>query len=167
VRKVTAVITPIAPRPIRAASNSSGRSLAEQATVAPSASTSSSPATCPAIEALDRPVPCVPVPIAPETVCAWMSPMFVSARPCSASSSLNRHRPIPASTVTSPEDRSAERSLDRLSSRICTPSVTATGAKEWPLPTGLTARPWAAASRTSCATSAVLAGAAIRRTWAV
>jgi len=37
---------------------------------------------------------------------------------------------------------------------------------EWPLPTGLTLSPALAASRTACATSRVLDGVAIRRTWA-
>ena len=47
----------------------------------PSASTSSRPVTWAAMLARSRPVPWVPVWMAPATVCSWMSPMFARASP--------------------------------------------------------------------------------------
>ncbi len=87
-RKVTAVSTPSAPRPIRAAWNRSASWSAEQDTMLPSASTISSAVTWAAMPPRSRPVPWVPVWIAPATVCSWMSPMFARASPRASRCSL-------------------------------------------------------------------------------
>ena len=53
------------------------------------------------------PVPCVPVEIAPEIVCASMSPRFVMASPSRSSSALSVCSVVPARTVTRPVSMSA------------------------------------------------------------
>lgn len=106
---VIAVMTPRAPSPIRAAAKtarSSAVPLSEQVRTEPSAVTSSSPLICADIDADSRPVPCVPVLVAPDTVCSMMSPMFVSDRPSQARARLSRLSGVPASTVTVPASRS-------------------------------------------------------------
>lgn len=107
--KVIAVMIPRAPMPTRAAANTSGFSFSEQLRTEPSAVTSSSPVIWAAIEAESRPVPCVPVLTAPETVCSMMSPMFVSDSPSRARARLRRLSGVPASTVTVPASRSTLR----------------------------------------------------------
>jgi len=84
--------------------------------------------------------------------------MFVSPKPCSASSALSRRSTIPAWTVTWQAARSTDSSRairDRSSS---TPSVRPIAVKEWPLPIALTRRPSAPARVTSRQTSSVDAG---------
>lgn len=88
--KVSEVITPSAPSPIRAAAKSSGFCSREQLRREPSAVTSSSPVICAEREAEARPVPWVPVLVAPATVCSMMSPMLVSDRPSRARATLSR-----------------------------------------------------------------------------
>jgi hypothetical protein len=104
--KVIAVTMPRAPRPIRAAAKISGFSFSEQVSTEPSAVTSSSPLIWAAIEPDSRPVPCVPVLVAPETVCSMMSPMLVSDSPSRASAALSLLSGVPASTVTVMDSRS-------------------------------------------------------------
>lgn len=91
---------------MRAAAKTSGFSFSEQVSTEPSAVTSSSPLIWAAIEADSRPVPCVPVLVAPETVCSMMSPMFVSDRPSRARARLSLLSGVPASTVTVKASRS-------------------------------------------------------------
>ncbi|CAM5421188.1 hypothetical protein SBADM41S_05603 [Streptomyces badius] len=98
--RVTAVITPRAPIPTRAAAKTSGFSSAEQTMTVPSAVTSSNARIWADMEAESRPVPCVPVEVAPAIVCSMMSPMFVSDSPSRASAVLSRLSGVPASTVT-------------------------------------------------------------------
>lgn len=74
----------------------------------PSAVTSSRPRIWAAMEAESRPVPWVPVLVAPETVCSMMSPMFVSDRPSRARAAFRSFRTVPAATVTVPASRSIE-----------------------------------------------------------
>ena len=159
-RKVTAVTMPSAPRPTRAASNRftplpsanvsppSGDS-AEQVTIRPSASTSSRPAIWAAIPPTSRPVPWVPVWVAPDTVWTWMSPMLARERPRASSSALSTCSGQPASTVTVPAAGSTDRMAVSRSGRSSTPSQTAAGVKEWPLPVMRTSgrRPRPARSR--------------------
>ncbi len=104
---VTVESTPSAPTDTRAALNRSGFSSAEQETTDPSASTSSRPATWVAMPPRPAPVPWVPVEIAPETVCASMSPRFAIARPRVSSVAFSSLIVVPDRTVTSPESRSA------------------------------------------------------------
>ena len=63
--KVIAVTTPSAPSPIRAAAKTSGFSFSEQVSTEPSAVTSSRPLIWAAIDPESRPVPWVPVLVAP------------------------------------------------------------------------------------------------------
>ena len=159
VLKVTAVTIPSAPRPTRAASNRSGcGSSAEQVTTLPSASTSSSAAICAAMLPLALPVPCVPVCVAPATVCTWMSPMLVSDRPRACRAAFSVDSGQPASTVISPAAASMDRTAVSPAGLSITPSVLAAGVKECPLPVILIASPSAAAFVTSAATSAAEAG---------
>lgn len=60
-------------------------------------------------EAESRPVPWVPVLVAPETVCSMMSPMLVSDSPSRARAALSRLIGVPAPTVTVPASRSMSR----------------------------------------------------------
>lgn len=115
-----------------------------------------------AIDAESRPVPWVPVDVAPETVCSMMSPMLVSDSPCAASVSLRCLSGVPAATVTVPASRSTARTPVSRSGRISSPSVAAAGVNEWPVPAALTVSPSAAAARTAAATSSVLAGVTLR-----
>ena len=96
----------------------------------PSASTSSSAVTCMAMPPRSRPVPWVPVWIAPATVCSWMSPMFARASPLACNCSLRSRSRQPASTVTSPAAASTARTARSPPGRSITPVVTATGVKE-------------------------------------
>ncbi len=91
---------------MRAAAKTSGFSFSEQVSTEPSAVTSSSPLICAAMEPDTRPVPCVPVLVAPETVCSMMSPMLVSERPSRARAALSLLSGVPASTVTVVDARS-------------------------------------------------------------
>ncbi len=91
---------------MRAAAKISGFSFSEQARTEPSEVTSSRPWIWAAIEPESRPVPCVPVLVAPETVCSMMSPMFVSDRPSRARAMLSLLSGVPASTVTVMASRS-------------------------------------------------------------
>ncbi len=100
---------PSAPRPMRAAAKTSGFSFSEQVSTEPSAVTSSRPLIWAAIEADSRPVPCVPVLMAPDTVCSMMSPMLVSDRPSRARAALSLLSGVPASTVTVMASRSMAR----------------------------------------------------------
>ncbi len=128
----------------------------------PSASTSSSPAICAAMAPLARPVPCVPVWVAPATVCTWMSPMLVRDRPRACSSALSRCSGQPASTVTRPASVSTDLTATRPLGFSMTPSVAAAGVNECPLPVILTGSPSAAALVTSSATSAADRGVRTR-----
>src|ERR1022692_4445608 len=107
---------------------------------------------------VDRPVPWVPVWIAPAAVCTSISPILASDRPCLSSAALSLASGQPASTVT----RSAASSIGLIpvspSGRSSTPSVGTVGVNEWPLPVIRIAMPSAAARRTSSATSAADCG---------
>ncbi len=138
---VTAVSTPSAPRPTLAAANMSGFCCAEHDAIVPSASTISRPATCAAMPPVSRPVPCVPVWMAPATVWTWMSPMFASASPCRSSSSFSTRSGQPASAVTRPAEASTDRMPAIPPGRSMMPSVTAAGVNEWPVPVIRTVRP--------------------------
>lgn len=140
----------------------SGFSPEEQVRTEPSAVTSSRAVIWAAIDAESRPVPWVPVPAAPETVCSMMSPMLVSDSPCAASVWLRCLSGVPAATVTVPAARSTVRTPVSRSGRISSPSVAAAGVKEWPVPAALTVSPSAAAARIAAASSSVLAGATLR-----
>ncbi len=129
----------------------------------PSASTSSSPATWAAMPPTSRPVPCVPVWVAPATVCTWMSPMLASDSPRASNSALSTCRGQPASTVTVPAARSTDLIAVIWSGRSRTPSAIAVGVNEWPLPVIRIVWPSSAACATSAATSATEPGAAMRR----
>ena len=78
------LITPSAPRPIRAAAKMSGCSTREQCSCEPSAVIIVSARTWVARPPKSAPDPWVPVEIAPATLCRSMSPRFSSARPCSS-----------------------------------------------------------------------------------
>lgn len=135
--------------PSRAAAKTSGFSFSEHVSSRPSAVTSSSARICAEREAESRPVPWVPVLVAPETVCSMMSPMLVSERPSRARARLRSLRTVPAATVTVPAARSISRIPARAWGRIRTPSVAAAEVKEWPVPTAFTRRPSEAARRTA------------------
>ena len=96
----------------------------------PSASTSSSAAICAAIPPRSRPVPWVPVWVAPETVCTWMSPMLASDSPWASSSAFSACSGHPASTVTVPATLSIDLIARRPVGRSISPSVTAAGVNE-------------------------------------
>lgn len=115
---------------MRAAANTSGFSVGEHVSTEPSAVTISSARICAASEPDSRPVPWVPVPVAPETVCSMMSPMLVSERPSRARASFSRLSGVPASTVTVPAARSTLRMPVSRSGRIRRPSVAAIEVKE-------------------------------------
>ena len=119
----------------------------------PSASTISSAVTWAAMPPRSRPVPWVPVWIAPATVCSWMSPMFARASPRACRCSLRSLSWQPASTVTSPAAASTARTARSPPGRSITPVVTATGVKEWPDPVIRTVRPSSVARVTASATS--------------
>ncbi len=106
-RSVTVAIRPSAPMLILAAANRSGLSAAETVTSDPSAVTSSRASTWVAIPPRPAPVPCVPVEMAPEIVCASMSPRFGMARPSASRPALSWRRVVPDRTVTSPVCASA------------------------------------------------------------
>ncbi|MGY3679172.1 hypothetical protein ACVWXU_002795 [Streptomyces sp. TE33382] len=156
--KVIAVITPRAPSPSRAAANTSGFSSAEHRSTVPLAVTSSRPRICADMDAESRPVPWVPVEVAPATVCSMMSPMFVSDRPSRARAALSRLSGVPASTVTVIAVRSTSRIPVSSSGRISTPSVAAAAVNECPVPTGFTRRPSSRALRRASASSSTEAG---------
>ena len=125
-RNVTAVTMPSAPSPTRAAANSSASSAVPSdraCTSEPSPVTSSSAATCADSDARRPPVPCVPVAIAPATVCRSMSPRLCSARPRPCSRSLSTCSGVPASTVTVIASRSTARTPTSRSGRSSSPSV--------------------------------------------
>ena len=153
VRSVTAEITPSAPSATRPAANTSGSSVAEQVTTDPSASTSSSPATWVAMPPNRAPVPCVPVEIAPEIVCASMSPRLVIASPSRSSSALSVRSVVPARTVTSPESRSAAVIPVQPPRSSATSWAAPTAVNEWPLPRARTDFPSRAARDTAPASS--------------
>lgn len=110
------------------------------------------------MEAESRPVPCVPVEVAPAIVCSMMSPMLVRESPSRASAVLRRLSGVPASTVTVIALRSMSRMPVSRSGRISTPSVAAAAVKEWPVPTGFTRSPSACARRTTSTSSSTDAG---------
>ncbi|CAM5706371.1 hypothetical protein SANTM175S_05275 [Streptomyces antimycoticus] len=151
--KVIALTTPSEPSPIRAAAKISGFSVAEQRSTEPSAVTSSRPLIWAAIEALSRPVPWVPVAVAPATVCSMMSPILASDSPWAVSVSLSCRSGVPAATVTVPASRSSPRTPTMRPGRISSPSVAAAVVKECPEPTAFTFSPSAAARRTTSASS--------------
>ncbi|GAA3215574.1 hypothetical protein GCM10020256_17240 [Streptomyces thermocoprophilus] len=115
---------------MRAAAKTSGFSFSEQVSTEPSAVTSSSALIWAAIEAESRPVPWVPVLVAPETVCSMMSPMLVSDSPSRARATLSLLSGVPASTVTVMASRSILRIPVNSCGRINTPSVAAIDVKE-------------------------------------
>ena len=156
--KVTATSTPIAPSPTRAASKRSGSLCASTVVTAPSEVTSSSRATCEESEAQRPPEPCVPVEMAPATLCRSMSPRLFSASPSPSSWELSRCRGVPASTVAVIADRSTLRMPTNRSGRSIRPSVTAMSLKEWPVPTILTRRPCRRAASTASTTWSGLVG---------
>lgn len=124
------MITPSAPSPTRATAKTSGFSRSEQRRTVPSAVTSSRARICAAMDAESRPVPWVPVEVAPATVCSMMSPMLVSDRPSRARAALSRLSGVPASTVTVIASRSIPRMPVSRSGRTSTPSVAAAAVKE-------------------------------------
>ena len=128
----------------------------------PSARTISSAVTCAAIPPRSRPVPWVPVWIAPATVCSWMSPMFARASPRAYRYSLRSRSRQPASTVTSPASSSTARMARSPPGCSITPLVTATGVKEWPDPVIRTVRPSRVASAIVSATSSAERGVITR-----
>src|SRR5690606_32750576 len=160
--KVIAVTMPRAPRPIRAAAKTSGFSFSEQVSTEPLAVTSSSARIWAAMEPESRPVPCVPVLTAPDTVCSMMSPMLASDRPSRASATLSRFSGVPASTVTVPAARSISRIPVSRPGRTSSPSVAAMEVNECPVPTALTGMPSSAARRTAAASSSTEAGVTSR-----
>ena len=112
-------------------------------------------------------MPCVPVEIAPATVCRSMSPMLCSASPRPCSRRFSSCSGVPASTVTVIASRSTARMPTRRSGRSIMPSATAIPVNEWPEPTIFTVRPSARAATTASTTSAGLAGAVTRTGWAL
>jgi hypothetical protein len=102
------------------------------------------------------PVPCVPVEIAPATVCASMSPRFGTARPCAASQVFSAYIGIPACTVTSLPCTAI--GAARRCRCIRMSSAAAIAVNECPLPTTLTRRPASDASLTTAATSSTVPG---------
>ena len=91
-----------------------------------------------------------------------MSPILVSERPSRASVALRRLSGVPASTVTVIAVRSISRIPVSRPGRISTPSVAAVEVNEWPVPTGFTLRPSAAAVRITSASSSTEAGDTVR-----
>ena len=169
-RNVTAVSTPSAPRPTRAASNrpgggcdrAAGRTQADTST-RPSARTSSRPATWAAMPPTSRPVPWVPVWIAPATVCTWMSPMLARREPARQQVGVEHPQRAAGLDGDQPGRRVHRPDAGQAAGRSSTPSVTATGVNECPVPVIRTVSPSAAALRTSSATSSAERGVAIRR----
>lgn len=151
-------MTPSAPSPIRATAKISGFSVSEQVSTVPSAVTISRARICADMDAESRPVPWVPVEVAPATVCSMMSPMLVSESPSRASAVLSRFSGVPASTVTVIAARSMSRMPVSRSGRISSPSVAAVAVNEWPVPTGFTFRPSSDALRSASASSSTEAG---------
>src|SRR5829696_4629214 len=157
---VTAVTTPSAPSPMRAAENTSGRRFASQSSTAPSGVTNCRPRTWVARPPNRAPVPWVPVEKAPATVCRSMSPRFVSDQPRRTSSAFSRCSGTPGPTVirpsslTSPIPASAPHASWMSSGRPMP-------VNECPLPMGRTRRPAAAAAVRTPATSSAEAGCTI------
>src|SRR5690606_27646968 len=73
---------------------------------------------------------------------------------------LSRARLVPARTRTRRAARSTPVKPESAPSSTLMPAVTAAALKEWPLPTGFTVAPAAAACRTTSATESALVGRA-------
>ncbi len=131
--RVTAEITPSAPRPTRAASSSSPSPISM---TPPEAVTSRTPVTREERFPKRAPVPCVAVEMAPAMVCGSTSPWFSSASPWRASAGPSSRIVIPASTVTCSPSTASTRSRPERST--ITPSVQAMSEKECPEPATLT-----------------------------
>ena len=86
-------------------------------------------------------MPWVPVEIAPEIVCASMSPRFAMARPSESSAAFSSRIVVPDRTVTSPEDRSAPTMPVQPDRSSAAPEVAAAGVNECPLPSARTVSP--------------------------
>ena len=100
-----------------------------------------------------RPVPCVPVEVAPASVCRSMSPRFSMASPCGRSRPGSWCRLVPAPKVTRlPSTASTPSTPDTSSS---TPEVAAIAVKLWPAPTVLIVRLRSRANCTACTTSSM------------
>ena len=95
-------MTPRAPSPIRAAAKTSGFSFSEQVSTEPSAVTSSRPRIWAAIEAESRPVPCVPVLVAPGDRLLHDVAHVRERQALAGESRFSRFSGVPASTVTVP-----------------------------------------------------------------
>src|SRR6185437_4109614 len=161
-RSVTSAIAPSAPRPTRAARNTSGSCCSEQASVEPSARTRVSSTTCEEMLRSREPVPCVAVEIAPAMLWTSMSPRFSIARPWRSSCALSSAIVMPVCTLTSPDAGSASSTRVMFCMPIIAPSVSAMSLKECPEPATRTRKPRSAASPTASASSCTPAGAGRR-----
>src|SRR5215472_5300889 len=157
-RSVTAVTTPSAPSPTRAAANSSGRSDAEQVTSEPSARTRPSASTWVASPPSRAPVPCVPVDRAPAIVWASISPRLARASPNSAAAAFRPRSVVPDRAVTRPVWVSAAVIPVHRDRSRARPLVAAAEVNECPLPSARTRSPAAAASLTAAEISASVRG---------
>mmetsp|Transcript_21148 Transcript_21148/g.42160 ORF Transcript_21148/g.42160 Transcript_21148/m.42160 type:complete len:263 (-) Transcript_21148:66-854(-) len=147
---VTVVMTPKQPSPTDAYESSSELLPLVASTSVPLASSISRPTTAVEMEPSSRPVPCVPVWMAPATDWAAVAPKLRKANPSSSSMALRSLRRVPAWTLTStlesklasemammPERASSEMSREEPSSSAI-PFVSAIDENEWPAPTVFT-----------------------------
>jgi hypothetical protein len=153
---------PSAPRPTRASSKTSAFSLAEARSTSPVPVTSSRPASCAARPAAVPPVPCVPVEVAPASVCSAMSPMLCSDRPSRSSARLRSLSGVPARAVAVIAVRSTSSTPVSPSGRSSVCSGAAIAVKLCPVPVILTPVPSSRARRTASTTAATDAGVATR-----
>ncbi len=125
----------------------------------PSAVTISTADTAAAKQRARSPEPWVPVEQAPATEICGREPMVCSAKPAASKGGATWANVIPAAMVTLgvPVAGSAliSNRCGRFMTEIKEPLVSATGVKEWPVPTACT---WDDAA-TSCCTSITLLGA--------
>ena len=156
--RVTLARTPMAPRPTRAAWNSSGRCSAEHSTSSPSAVTRLRATTCWEREPKARPVPWVPVETAPATVCQSLSGRLVTASPWASSSWFRSRIVVPARTVTRWFSRSTAGSPDSPERSTMTSGARGSAEKLHPEPTARTPSPRRTAAATPSASSGTEVG---------
>ncbi len=115
---------------MRPPANSSGFSSEDATTSRPSAVTNLSAAICVARLPKPRPVPWVPVLVAPAMDCTLMSPRFSIASPRSASAPPSAYRRVPACTRATRVASSMAMMPCSLSSDTMTPSLATSGLNE-------------------------------------
>ena len=156
--------TPSAPSETRAARIASPSRSRSNSRTMPPAVTIRRPTAWLEMLCTVRPVPWVPVAIAPAIAWRSMSPMVVIAQPAARSGSPSSKMREPAHTVASPAAASTATTPARFSSDTrVPPEASQSGTKEWPLPATRTVSPRRELSATAAASSSSLRGRTIRR----